>query len=416
MDPQEENRKLRRILEITRRMGVTADLDALLPIIVDAACDVLACERATIFLYDPQRNELVSRVARGSEPIRLSAETGIAGAAARERTSINVPDAYADPRFNPAFDQRSGFRTRSLLAVPMENLDGQLIGVLQAINKRDGVFTPADEELARLLAAQAGVALDRARLIEAYAEKQRMARDLALAREIQQAQFPRHAPQIEGYAIVGWNRPADETGGDCYDFIPLSDGRVVVVLADATGHGISAALIIAQFRSLMRALFSITDDLVRVIHSANTLLCADLDGRRFVTAVVGILDPQDARFDYVAAGQGPLIHLSGPAASIRRAGTFPLGVSETLPEFTPQSFPLEPGDRIALLTDGFFEATNPDGESFGVERVLAVLRKRPADSLRLLLEALCDEVDRFCSGCTQADDLTAVLIHRTPHN
>lgn len=414
MDAHSANQKLRRILEITRRMGVTADLDTLLPIIVDAACDVLDCERATIFLYEPQQNELVSRVARDSEPIRLSAETGIAGAAARQRACINVPDAYGDPRFNPAFDQRSGFRTRSLLAVPMENLDGQLIGVLQAINKRAGAFSASDEELARLLAAQAGVALDRARLIEAWAERQRMARDLALAREIQQAQFPQQAPRIDGYAIVGWNRPADETGGDCYDFIRLPDGRVVVMLADATGHGISAALIIAQFRSLMRALFSVTDDLAQIIHSANALLCADLDGRRFVTAVVGIVDPAGARFEYVAAGQGPLIHLAQTAASVRRAVTFPLGVTETLPRFSPQSFPLEPGDLIALLTDGFFEALNPNDEAFGVERVLAVLRRPDAGSLETLLETLCNEVDRFSCGQRQADDLTAVLIRRDP--
>ncbi len=412
MDTQRENGKLRTILEITRRMGVTADLDQLLPIIVEAACEVLECERATIFLYDRDRDELISRVARDCEPIRLPAGRGVAGAAARSGACVNVPDAYADPRFDASFDRRSGFVTRSLLALPMENLDGELIGVLQAINKHDGPFTRDDEQLAALLAAQAGVALDRARLIEAYAEKQRMARDLALAREIQQAQFPHAPPQVESYAIAGWNRPADETGGDCYDLWMRPDGRVLVVLADATGHGIPAALIIAQFRSLVRALVSVTDDLEQIARSVNALLCSDLDGRLFVTALIGLLDPASHRFEYIAAGQGPLVHVHDARPRVRVASTIPLGIIDPLPRPSPQCFTLAPGDLLALLTDGFYEAARTDGEEFGLDRVLASLLEQPSATPESLLARLAQAVDDFLTGAKQTDDLTGVLIRR----
>jgi phosphoserine phosphatase len=203
--------KLRCILDISRRLAATTDLDELLSMIIEAARQVLDCERATIFLYDPERHELFSRVATAAESIRFPADRGIAGAAATQGAVVNVPDAYADPRFNPQIDRETGFRTRNLLTLPLENLDGDLMGVLQALNKPAGPFDRTDEDLACVLGAQAGVALHRWRLLEEFAAKQRMARDLELARTIQQAQFPEDAPVVPGYQIAGWNRPADET-------------------------------------------------------------------------------------------------------------------------------------------------------------------------------------------------------------
>ncbi|MBU0639305.1 MAG: GAF domain-containing protein, partial [Planctomycetes bacterium] len=231
-DAREQLRQLTRILDVTRRLAATTDLDVLLGMIVEAACDVLDCERATIFLYDDAAHELYARVATGADEIRFAAELGIAGAAAQQRVVVNVPDAYADERFNQEIDRQTGFHTRNLLTFPLENLEGELMGVLQALNKAGGPFDQDDEALARLLSAQAGVALHRWRLLEEYAEKQRLARDLHIARNIQQDLFPRDNPTISGYEIAGWNRPADETGGDCYDFFPLYDGRLAVLLAD----------------------------------------------------------------------------------------------------------------------------------------------------------------------------------------
>ncbi|HMQ15765.1 MAG TPA: GAF domain-containing protein, partial [Phycisphaerae bacterium] len=144
-DPLREIADLRRILDVARHMAVVTDLDVLLGTIVEAACGVLGCERATIYLYDSGRRELYSRVATGIDAIRFPADRGIAGAAATARACVNVPDAYADARFNPEFDRKHGFRTRNLLAIPLENLDGDLIGVVQAINKRGAAFDPDDE-------------------------------------------------------------------------------------------------------------------------------------------------------------------------------------------------------------------------------------------------------------------------------
>lgn len=409
---QREIENLRRLLDIARYMAVTNDLDVLLSTIVEAACEVLACERATIFLYDGESDELYSRVAKGVESIRFSADRGIAGAAARTRQSVNVPDAYADPRFNRDVDLATGFRTRNLLTFPLENIQGELIGVLQALNKLDGAFDSDDEELARVLSAQAGVALERGKLIEEYAEKQRMQRDLDLARQIQQGLFPRAAPHVSGYEIAGWNRPADETGGDAYDFIPLADGRVAVFLADASGHGIGSALVIAQCRSLLRALLTVTQDLPRMLGSINDLLALDLSEDRFVTAFIGILDPVAHCIEYIAAGQGPLLRVGRGGVEARRAGAPPLTVMPGSTFTETQRFELTPGDTLILLTDGFYESTAPNGEQFGEERVVELVAASRGATLSNTITQLHAAVKSFVAGRPQDDDLTAVLIRR----
>jgi phosphoserine phosphatase len=372
---------------------------------------VLDCERATIFLYDAEHDELYSRVAKGVEDIRFSAKLGIAGTVAQKRLCVNVPDAYADERFNKEVDKQTGFRTHNLLTFPLENLQGELIGVLQALNKANRPFDNDDEELARTLSAQAGVALDRGRLIEEFAEKQRMARDLDIARSIQRSLLPDENPIVPGFEIAGWSQSADETGGDTYDFFPLDDGRLALILADATGHGIGAALVIAQCRSLFRAMLSVTHDLPTIARGVNDLLADDLASDRFVTAFIGILDPTEGLVEYIAAGQGPLIMLGPDGVESRPATSMPFAVVEDL-EYDAARFELARGAMLILMTDGFYEAARPEGELFGETRVIDFIRERPGVPLEELISQLHVEIERYVAGAPQADDLTAVVIRR----
>lgn len=406
-----EVRQLRRLLDVTRQMAATTDLSKLLETIVDAACAVLDCERATVFLYNPAAEQLCSRAATGAADICFPADRGIAGVAAQKRVVVNVPDAYADARFNRDVDRQTGFVTRNLLTLPLENIGGELMGVLQALNKHDGAFGPDDEELALILGAQAGVALHRQNLLEQYAHKQRMQHDLELARRIQQELFPKDDPQVPGYTIAGWNCCADETGGDCYDFMPLEDGRLAIVLADATGHGIGAALVIAQCRSLLRALLSVSRDVHTAAHEVNALLCDDIPEGRFVTAFVGVLDPKHHRVEYVAAGQGPLLLFRGADVTQRAAGALPFAIDRDLAGVR-EEFTFEPGDRLVLLTDGFYEAANAAGEQFGETRVRQLVQGCTERTPAELITALAAAVTNFTGGRAPADDLTAVVVQR----
>src|SRR6185295_14537288 len=209
-------------------LAVVSDLAVLLQIVQHAALEVLECERATVFLYDAERDELYSRVATGASEIRFSAGRGIAGESFRTGQVIHVGDAYADARFNPDVDCATGFRTRNMITFPLVGLANEIVGVLQVLNKAAGTFDPWDAELVRTFGAQVGMAVQRQLLLEHYADKQRLERDLSIARDIQQSLIPKKAAAAKGFDIVGWNKPADETGGDCFDYLTLPDGSLAL--------------------------------------------------------------------------------------------------------------------------------------------------------------------------------------------
>jgi len=237
---QLEATALWRILDVTRQLGAPTDLDTMLQQVIDAAREVLHADRGTVFLYDPESHELYSKIAHGTREIRFPADRGIAGECAQRREVLNIPDCYADARFNQEIDRKTGYRTRCLLTVPLVGVDEELVGVMQVLNKHDGVFDEHDERLATVLAAQCAVALQRARLIKEHLIKEKLERDLALARDIQQRVLPETMPGVTGYDIAGWSEAADQTGGDIYDVSCEFDDAAAV--ADATGLPVRAVI------------------------------------------------------------------------------------------------------------------------------------------------------------------------------
>lgn len=402
------------LLEVSRKMGATTELEPLLHAIEQAAIHVLSCERATVFLYDKSTDELYSKVATGVDEIRFPVTMGIAGEAARTRKIINVPDAYADPRFNRDVDKQTGYRTHNLLSFPLTGYDDQLVGVLQVLNKRQGGFDKNDERLASTLSSQAGVSVQRQMLLEEFAEKQKLERDLALARTIQQNLLPKKNPSVDGFDIAGWNNPADQTGGDCYDFIPLPDGRLGLLLADATGHGIGPALVISVCRAFLRSLSSVSDDLEQIMSRTNALLKDDLSEGRFVTTFFGFLDTKQACLNYIAAGQGPLLYYQAATGKTHQlsATTIPLGIMSDLPHEPTEPIRFRKGDVFALVTDGFFEWARPDGQQYGCDRIFDLIRNNPHVTCEELIRKLHESVKTFAEGTPQSDDLTAILIKK----
>jgi len=406
---------LQKVLEISRSLAAAGDLDELLRLIVDRGMELLDAERASIFLYDRQTNELVSRVAAGVEEIRMPAGRGISGATVQGGQTIVVPDVRADPRWNPDVDRRTGFHTRNILSVPLRDFGGELVGVLQVINKRRGGFGDYDVMLAETMAAQAGVAVQRARLIQHYMEKLEMQRAMSIARDIQQGLLPQENPQLPGFDIAGFMQPADETGGDIYDFLPLPDGRLLILIADATGHGIGAALIVAQTRAMLRAMILRSGQPSGILGAVNDLLADDLGGGRFVTCFLGLLDPAASALTYASAGHGPLLFYKASTDEYRQAPAtdLPLGVMPDSEYADLERVDLSAGDLAAITTDGFFEATDPAGKQFGIDRVCELLRRDRELSAERIIANLHQAVGEFTQNRPQADDLTAVVIRKT---
>ena len=410
---------LEKILDVTRALGVTVDLDPLLAQIATAATDVLDCERATVFLCDHAKGELFSRIATGMEgapieEIRFGMDRGIAGEVATTAKGINIPDPYNDSRFNPDFDRKSGFVTKSLLTLPLGGHDGKIVGVIQVLNKLGGPFGDRDERLLSALGAQAGVAIERQGLLEQYAVKQRIERDLNIAREIQQGLLPKTPPDLPGFEIAGWNRSADETGGDCYDWLRLPGGLLAISIGDATGHGIGPALVAAEARALLRGTLMQSRDLARVVPQINDLLGEDLREGTFVTAFIGLLDPVKSSVEYVSAGHGPLLVYTAVDDSFTEIPThgLPLGLMPEV-EFDPATHvPLALGDMLLLFTDGFFEWSRPDGEQFGTDRLTDVVRRHRDLPVAEVIALVYAAVVEFSEGTKQADDCTAVIVKR----
>ncbi|MFH1418518.1 MAG: GAF domain-containing SpoIIE family protein phosphatase [Planctomycetota bacterium] len=405
---------LQAVLEVSRELAAVSELTPLLHKVETAARKVLECERATVFLYDRVHHELYSRMATGVDQIRFSADRGIAGEVVRTGKPDKVQDAYADPRFNPDIDRQTGFRTRNMITFPLRGFDDSIVGVLQVLNKSSGGFEDSDDELVGTFGAQVGIALQRQMLLDEYAEKQRIQADLNIARNIQQGLLPKKAPEVAGFDIAGWNQPADETGGDCYDYLIRPDGSLAVTIADATGHGIGPALMIAECRALFRATISLSDDLTGVASRVNNLLCEDLLDDRFVTAFFGILSPHERVLTYLSAGHGPLLKYTRATDEVAElaANAVPLGIMPDIEFDPPDRFKMEPGDMMILVTDGFFEWVDPDGEQYGIQRICDLVRRHRDSTSEQIIKTLHEAVVAFTRGTAQDDDLTAVVIKK----
>ena len=245
-------------------------------------------------------------------------------------------------------------------------------------------------------------------------EKERIQRDLDIASSIQQGLLPSEPPHAEGFQFAGWNEAADQTGGDYFDWLELPDGRIVVCIADVSGHGIGPALIVAVCRAYFRAITDIQSTLNSIMSRVNKLICDDLSSGRFIAAAVGILEPAHKLMYLYSAGHAPIFFYDASQNEVCLWGADdpPLGIVSDQTLNQPKTVKFETGDILVLVTDGFFEWANKEGERFGTVRIKDAISKHSDLSPREIIMTLHKEVKSFSCGTTQMDDLTAVVIKR----
>jgi len=409
-----EAKALRSVLEVTRKLSAPFDLDTMLNEVVDAARDVLDADRGTVFLYDENSDELVVRVGTELGTIRIPANKGIVGESAMSRKLINVPDCYNDERFNRAIDKETGYRSRCMLTIPLIGFEDTLVGVLQILNKNDGVFDEQDEFVATALAAQAAVVLHRAKMIQSMMATEKLDREITVARDVQMGTLPKEMPVIDGYGFAGAFSPTDQTGGDLYDLVPLSDKRLFLLMGDATGHGIGPALSATQVRAMLRVALRLNANLDDVFVNINDQLVDDLPDDRFVTAFFGLFDAKNHTVQFHSAGQGPIMHYHAADKSYdwHEPSTFPLGYMAQKNLKTAVSIKLEPGDVLGLISDGIYEYENEVGLQFGQKGVAAVIDAMPDGTAEELVPAMMQATRLHGGKAPQADDITILLVRR----
>jgi sigma-B regulation protein RsbU (phosphoserine phosphatase) len=246
------------------------------------------------------------------------------------------------------------------------------------------------------------------------AERSLLARgeELRIAREVQQQLFPATAPALPGCDLAGASCPAEETGGDYYDFIAGRDGEFFFVIGDVTGHGLGPALLMADVRAYLRALVLSNRSLGEIMAQARHLLVEDLGPDRFITILFAKFCPGSRTFSYINAGHpaGYLIAADGQVRAELGAGAAALGIDGERDHLVPVEVSLSEGDLILVLTDGILEATSPSGEEFGETRVLDVVRRERGKPSAEIIRILFDEVRRFKGSDKVQDDITAVIL------
>jgi phosphoserine phosphatase RsbU/P len=302
-----------------------------------------------------------------------------------------------------------------LLMVPIE-VEGERRGLLGVGDKesRQGVgpFTTADRRSLALFANQAALALEQARLHQQALEKERLEREMELASQIQRGILPRELPALRGYDLAAWTRPARHVGGDYYDVMPFGDGRLVMVVADVTGKGVPAALLVSTLHSSLRLLLDRGEGYAELMRRLNDHLLEFTSSNKFVTLFLAELDPGSGALRYVNAGHnaGLLLRRYGAVEELR-AGGVPLGLLAHTP-FRQDEVTLAPGDLLCLYSDGLTEASSPSGEELGLERLVELLeslREQPLVEVRTAIERV---VHDFTAGSPPGDDQTVLLLRR----
>jgi phosphoserine phosphatase RsbU/P len=414
-------KELSSIIEATKKLNSTLDLGELISIILQIATRQTGAERGTVFLVDREHNEIWSLVGIGLEQqvIRLPAERGIAGWVAREGVAVRLENAYNDTRFEPDIDRRLGFKTQQLLCLPIRNEAGAIIGVLQLLNKPEG-FTDEDEAFIDALSLHVALALEKAQLHRERVEKEKMERDLALAREIQSGLLPDAPPIFPGLEISVSHRASQMVGGDYYDFLPVHvDGKdsLLVVVADVEGKGAASALVMANVQAILHALADHIECLEKLPTVINQkILLRERSGNprsratKYLSMFLALVEPGGGNVRYVNAGHVPpaVIRADGRVEWLEAGGMI-VGLLPDV-QFECGGVSLGRGDLLVACTDGITEAMDALGTEFGRPRLaefVARMRHRRPDEI---MQAVLAEVEMHSRGGVYEDDRILMVI------
>jgi len=409
--------ELSSIVEATKKLNSTLDLGELIHIILQIATRQTGAGRGTVFLVDSEKNEIWSLVGLGLEQqvIRLPADRGIAGWVAQNGRSVRLENAYDDPRFEPEVDRRLGFTTRRLLCLPIRNEAGVVVGVLQLLNK-NGPFTSEDETFLDALSAHVAIALEKAQLHRERVEKEKLERDLSLAREIQSGLLPDAPPVMAGLGIAVSHRASQMVGGDYYDFVRLpatENGGLLVVVADVEGKGAASALVMANVQATLHALADQPGPIEKLPATINQkMIAAQSGGRRtkYLSMFLAAVDESGRKLRYVNAGHVPpaVIRANGGVEWLTEGGM----VVGLLPEqeYSAGDVLLGKDDLLVACTDGITEAMDANGTEFGRPRLAELVSRLRALAPQEILDGVLEAVNAHARGGIYEDDRILMVL------
>jgi len=406
--------RLSTLIEVNALISSSLEIDTILENVMTISKKVMNADASSLMRIDEKTSELIYQVAQGSvgeklkKEVRLKMGQGIAGTVAQEGIPLLLEDAYTHPKFFRGNDEATGYRTKSMITVPLK-VGNRITGVAQVINRLDGKpFDQDDLELFLSLSSMAAIALENAKMHQQILEKQRLVKDMEFARTVQESFLPQKSPEVQNYSFSAHYTPALEVGGDFYDFIHLDKDRTGIIIGDVSGKGVPAALYMAKLGSDMRTLAFTERSPAEALMKLNDLLAERSRRGMFATLLYVELDASTGNMTMSNAGHLPPIvkRADGALVKLAAASGAPLGMMPDM-KYGQETAKLERGDTVILYTDGIIEAMNTREELYGYARFEATLKQSAAHPASLK-DAIIGDVNRFTGLSPQHDDMTLV--------
>jgi sigma-B regulation protein RsbU (phosphoserine phosphatase) len=401
---------------LTSLLAGRSDLDQILKITAEQVVKVVKGKGCSIRIYNSDTKELqIKAVANLSQaylrkgPLKL-ADSPI-DQSALSGTPVHIENMLTDSRVIYKKEaEREGII--SGLAVGMV-YRGKGVGVIHIYSSEPHAYDRFGVECLKAIASQAASAIINAQLYQESLDAERMQRQLKMAGEVQRRMLPKRSPKMEKVDIGTVYEPTYLVGGDYYDFLELSNGRMGIVIADVAGKGVPASLQMVSLKATLRAYADQAADLQTLVKMTDSVFKRDSLIGDFATLLIGIIDPNKGRFDYVNAGHYPALLVRDSVIEQQKVSGPALAIFDN-PEFTSYTIELQPSDEIVLYTDGFLDAMNFDHHSYGLDRLMASIRKYSHLSAQKIAENVLWDVRRFVGLATQADDMSMVVVKYNP--
>ncbi len=401
--------------DIATSISTTQPIETIIDTIVLKCVNYLKTEEGTISLLSEEDDEQKFRTfirkrdeTRERLPIQLDEQ--VTGWMLKNKKALLSNDLHSDSRFSlPQYIDQT---LKSMLSVPLI-VKGKIIGYIAVFNKKNiEGFKPGDQRLLTIIASQSAQLLERSRLYKEEQELLLIKEEMNVAKRIQNNLLPEKSPYLKGYLVSGINSSAKEIGGDYFDFITISETKFGFCIADITGKGMPAALLMSNLQALLRSQVQMEADLSKAIATVNNLLFQSTDATKFATLFYGVLDIESHTITYCNAGHDEaLVFRNGTHTSSLEATGLILGVMADMPYETGE-ISLNPGDSLVCYTDGVTEAMNVNEEEFGLDKTIEVVESIEAPTALKIEKGILRSVREHSHGASQSDDITVVVIHR----
>nr|MBN2277496.1 GAF domain-containing protein [candidate division Zixibacteria bacterium] len=400
------------LYDVSKTLSSTLNIDEVLRLILSSLNKVVGFIAGGVFLLDEEKNEVSTVYSEGyshsgsEEFMQLKIGQGLVGWVAKTGEAVIVPDVDKDERYVSGHPE-----TKSEIGVPMK-IDGRIIGVLNLESSKPDAYDDHSLELVTAFASHAAISVERAIMHEQMIANQRLAEQLSIARNIQLSFLPKADPVIRGYDISGVNIPSGEVGGDYFDYIKIIDNQHGIAIADVSGKGIPAALIMASFRASLIAEIRNNYAIRTICSKVNSLLFESVEQGNYVTAFYGVLDSKNDIFTFCNCGHNrPILIRQDGSVEMLREGGLALGVLiNTVYEERPIF--LRSGDLIVFYTDGVTEVNNDSGEEFGEKHLIDAVKECRQQPAREIHGEIVRRVKEFASRKHVFDDLTMIVMKK----